>query len=226
MDNSITYAKAHKKEFLAQVLNGNEEVQPKTAVFLAGAPGSGKTEVVNALTSISANLCHIDADTFRAGLPGYAGDNAADYQRGAAFLVDYNFSWLVAHRYSFILDGTFATRKVAMNIQRALDHDYRVLIYYVYQDPAAAFDYTQRRQTKEGRVVPTDTFIKAYYAARENVAAMKAQFGNQVTLTVFRKNYQTKMADSFVDVTDLSTVLPPVLAQQDIEAMIQRSIQN
>jgi len=96
MDNSVQYAKEHKKSFLADVIGQNTKVTSgKTAIFMAGAPGSGKTEVVDAARAITPNLCNIDADKFQSRFPGYNGQNSSEFQNGAAYLVDFSLSRLI-----------------------------------------------------------------------------------------------------------------------------------
>ncbi|VDG24296.1 zeta toxin family protein [Lactiplantibacillus mudanjiangensis] len=220
MDSSIQYAKENKKEFLARVIDGNKQESKKTAIFMAGAPGSGKTEVVDASRQLLLNLCDIDADLFRSDFPGYTGQNSSDFQKGAAYLVDYTFSWLVAHRYSLILDGTFSIAKSITNVQRAVDHGYIVMIYYVYQDPIIAWNYTRARERKEGRVVPADAFIKSYYTARKNVIQVKEQFKGQVKLDVFIKDFYNNVAEYLNDVENLSLVVPALYDRKELENKI------
>lgn len=164
MIDSITYAKNHRKDFLATVIAKNiASSEKKTAIFMAGAPGSGKTEVAESTFELVPNLCNINADNFRSEFPTYTGNNSSQFQKGAAYLVDYVFSWLIDHRYSFLLDGTFAIKKSSLNIKRSLDHNYNVFIYYVYQDPVVAWDFTQIREKKEGRMVPKEQFINCVF---------------------------------------------------------------
>ena len=60
----------------------------KTAIFMAGSPGAGKTEAAQTLTVLNSNLCVIDADKFRVLFPGYVGNNSDEFQRGSSLLVD------------------------------------------------------------------------------------------------------------------------------------------
>jgi hypothetical protein len=57
-----------------------------------------------------------------------------------------------------ILDGTFAYERAMENIERSLKHGRRVVIYYLFQDPVAAWKFTQIREAKEGRRVPMEVF--------------------------------------------------------------------
>jgi len=48
--DSKAYAKEHKQAFIAKVVKGKVPVlEEKLAIFMAGTPGAGKTEVVESL---------------------------------------------------------------------------------------------------------------------------------------------------------------------------------
>lgn len=74
--DSKAYAKEHKQAFIAKVVKGKVPVlEEKLAIFMAGTPGAGKTEVVESLMEFANDeeLCVIDSDRFRAQFPGYNG---------------------------------------------------------------------------------------------------------------------------------------------------------
>lgn len=158
------YAKEHKKEFFKDVIQDKiARLDQKEAIFMAGTPGAGKTEVATSLLELSEDICRIDADVFRAKFPGYNGRNSSDFQRGASWLVDYSLDTILKNGYSFLLDGTFAIGRAKQNIERCLSRDYDVTIYFIFQDPLVAWNYTKIREKVEGRFVPKDRFINAYF---------------------------------------------------------------
>ncbi|MFT8392339.1 MAG: zeta toxin family protein [Sporolactobacillus sp.] len=59
-----------------------------------------------------------------------------------------------------------------------------VTLYYVYQDPIIAWQFTKAREDKEGRVVPKERFINAYFKSRENIKEVKETFGDKVELNI------------------------------------------
>jgi predicted ABC-type ATPase len=217
-DQSLQYAKDHRREFVNQVVNNISIDDNKVAMFMAGSPGSGKTEVATSLTELYANLAVIDADAFRSQFPGYNGTNSSEFQHGASWLVDHVFTYLLHHDYSFLLDGTFAIGRAAQNIDRALKHGYEVTIYYVYQDPYVAWDFTQVREKNEGRFVPKERFINAYFKSRDNVVAVKQQFGDKVELNIVFKDYQNQIKDVVTDVDNVELVLPARYTKEKLEA--------
>lgn len=131
--DSKAYAKEHKQAFIAKVVKGKVPVlEEKLAIFMAGTPGAGKTEVVESLMEFANDeeLCVIDSDRFRAQFPGYKGSNSSDFQPGATYLVNTTFDYLLKEGYSFILDGTFGAHQdvVIRNIKRALKRNYHVSV--------------------------------------------------------------------------------------------------
>lgn len=117
---------------------------------MAGTPSAGKTEVAISLLELSEDICRIDADVFRAKFPGYTGSDSSDFQSGSSWLVDY----------SFLLDGTFAIGRAKQNIERCLSRDYDVTIYFIFQDPLIAWDYTKIREKVLGRFVPREFYFR------------------------------------------------------------------
>lgn len=217
-DAALLYAKQHKQEFIEKVIADKEIVKDKVAVFMAGSPGAGKTEVAAAVAELSDNLCIIDADKFRSQFPGYDGSNSSKFQRGASLLVDYSFDYVLKKGYSFILDGTFAIGKSTQNIQRVVKRDYTVTLYYVYQDPYVAWQFTKEREKAEGRYVPKERFVNAYFKSRENVAKVKEIFGESVELIVIFKDYENRISEVLEDVDNLHLILPKQFTIEELEA--------
>lgn len=216
-DKSLVYAKEHKREFLNQLI-ADKDVRPiKDAIFMAGSPGAGKTEVAEALSMLISNLVVIDADDFRSKFPDYNGQNSSQFQRGASYLVDFSFTEILKKSYSFILDGTFAIGKASQNVERALKRGYQVTIYYVHQDPLISWEFTKKREGKQGRYVPKETFINAYFKSRLNIQELKSEFGDKICLHLIHKDYQDNISDVQFDVNSVELVLPEKYTREDLE---------
>jgi len=109
--------------------------------FMAGAPGSGKTEIVrNYLADIFNNCIVADADEIRNLLPQYNGKNSHKVQRAASKGVDILYDGALKHGYNIIVDGTFALKyeKCEENIRRSLNKNRGVVIFYLYTNPRIA----------------------------------------------------------------------------------------
>jgi Uncharacterized protein conserved in bacteria len=208
-DQSVLFAKKNKKQFLERLVKGitPEESEEKIAVFMAGSPGAGKTEVATGLAEIFKNVVIIDADIFRSYFPGYNGHNSNEFQKGASLMVEYALDYVLKKGYSFILDGTFAIGKSVENIQRALKRNYNTSIYYVYQDPLIAWDFTQKRERIEGRYVPKERFINAYFKARDNIQKVSHMLDDKVELVVVMKDYQNIISDIIDGVENIELVI-------------------
>lgn len=216
-DFSLTYAKENKKSMISSVIEGKEKEEEKTAIFMAGSPGAGKTEAAQTLRMLNSNLCVIDADQFRGLFPGYTGNNSDEFQRGSSLLVDAALDLVLKKGYSFILDGTFATTKVQKNIERALKKNYNVLIYYVYQDPFVAWDFTKKREMIEGRFVPKERFINAFFQSRKNLMRMKKLFQEQITINILVKDFQNTISDFLMDIDNVELTMPINYTEKELE---------
>ena len=92
----------------------------KDAIFMAGSPGAGKSEVALGLVNSYHKHLIIDADEFRLQFPEYNGSNSSLFQKASSWLVDQAFKYVINHGYSFILDATFAILSAEKNITRAM----------------------------------------------------------------------------------------------------------
>ncbi|MDN5274732.1 MAG: hypothetical protein JWP06_633 [Candidatus Saccharibacteria bacterium] len=194
---------------------------PPAASFMAGTPGAGKTEVSKRfLEKFTATPIRIDADDFRQKIPGYSGANSHIIQPAAALAVDKILEKIFDKKYSFMLDGTFAIGKAVENLKRADRRDYSLQIFFVYQDPVQAWEFTKIRQKTEGRYVPKEIFINSYFAARENVLKAKELFGDKLTLFLIIKDYVNGTETIYDDVNDIDQYLPKVYNREQLGEII------
>lgn len=215
---ALEYVKSHKHEIIAQVLSGYEPTVGKPlAVFMAGTPGAGKTEVAKTLVSLFTNEpVRIDADELRKLMPGYNGSNASTIQPAAVVALEKVLDATIAKHLPFILDATFAVGKATMNIKRVLRKQYEAQIYFVYQEPEQAWTFTKIREQKEGRNVPLEAFVSAYYKSRENVRKVKQDFGDEVIVHVIQKNYVTGETKIYNDIDDIDKCLPKLYNKSEL----------
>lgn len=166
------------------------EDNPMT-LFMAGSPGAGKTEIsTNLIKEFGQKPVRIDADEIRARCPGYNGKNSSLFQECATKGVNVLFDHCLDSKYSVIMDATFAYEKATMNIERSLAKGRVVIIWFVYQDPLQAWKITKAREAQEGRHVPIEVFINAYFKSQSNVNAAKEKFGNQIRINFLLKNFE------------------------------------
>ena len=162
----------------------------RVSVFMAGAPGAGKTEfsrcLIRDVFGLDTTLIvRIDPDEIRMQIPTYIQGKAELFNRatnkGVELLVDHCFDRKLDK--SFLLDGTLSNCEIARkNIDRALDRGRKVLIYFVYKDPVIAWDFTQKRERVEGRNIPKESFVNQYFGSIETINLLKNEYGNRIQI--------------------------------------------
>ena len=191
VDVAVEFAKRNKERIARQLTDINlyPSMDQSTAVFMAGAPGAGKTEVSQALAAQFANTLHIDADEYRSLLPGYDGSNSHLFQRAVSLLVERILDKVFKNKQSFILDGTFSSLKVARkNVNRALYHGHVVELMYVFQSPMVSWGFVEAREQQEGRRILLDTFIEQFLESKRVVDQIKREFDDAVNVTLLMKD--------------------------------------
>lgn len=221
-EQSILFAKKNKKQLLQRLVEDVSPADPdkKIAVFMAGSPGAGKTEVATGLADLFEDVVIIDADIFRTYFPGYNGHNSSEFQKGASLMVEYALDYVLKNGYSFILDGTFAINKALENIERALKREYSTSIYYVYQDPLIAWEFTQKREKTEGRYVPKERFINAYFKSRDNIQKVSRTIGEKIDLVVVIKDYQNIISEIIEGVENIELIIPSQYTIAELEGKL------
>ena len=168
---------------------------------MAGSPGAGKPEYSkNLIKGFEGKSVRIDADEIRSFIPEYNGKNSDEVQGAAALGVEKLYDYVLDRKKSFVLDGTFANFDVSCkNIERSVRRGRPTFIFYIYQDPKVAWDFTKAREAVEGRRVPVETFVDAFFRAKENVDRIKERFGSSVTVYIVEKNFSNGVQRIFVD---------------------------
>ncbi|HBM6831735.1 zeta toxin [Enterococcus faecium] len=161
----------------------------------------------------------IDADYFRAQFPEYNGKNSSVFQKASSWLVEQSLKYVLEHGYSFILEDTFAILSAEKNIIRALKNNFRVTIFYVYQDPKVAWDFTRKRELAEGRHVPKEMFINAFFKSRENIEKVKNRHP-EVVLHIMIKDYQNDISEVHYAADNIQLVLPIQYTSKELEEEI------
>lgn len=219
MNEYLDFAKLNKNEFILDIVKGKETLSNKEAIFMAGSPGAGKTEVVSSLTDNYDNYVVIDADYFRTQFPDYNGSNSSLFQKASSWLVEQALKYVLERGYSFILDATFAVLSADKNIRRALKNDYSISIFYVYQQPEVAWQFTKKREEAEGRLVPKEVFINAFFKSRENIAKVKERHP-EIMLNIIVKDYQNNISETHFSADNIELLLPLQYTREKLEELI------
>jgi len=219
-----TYIKEHKHELIERFADPKIylPVGKPVSLFMAGSPGAGKTESSKRLIEATSGPppVRIDADDIRTIFPNYNGTNSHIFQRACTIGVNKLFDYVLHNNINAILDGTFAYGKAMENIERSLKHNRIVIIYYLFQDPAVAWHFTQVREAKEGRRVSKEVFISSFLKARENVVQAKTQFGDKVELKLVIKDFIKDFEKLYEHVERLDNYLPKVYTKEELEKLL------
>lgn len=193
---------ANKKRFLS--------VNYPFSIFMAGSPGAGKTETSKALIRLfskfkpATKIVQIDADEIKEIIPQYNGHNSNVVQGASSLGVEKLYDYVLKNRQNVILDGTFANYNISKkNIERSINKNREVAIFYIHQDPIIAWEHTKKREKLEGRYVPKNTFIESYFLAKDNANKIKNMFKNKVYLYLIDKHYQHRTETSYQNVSNI-----------------------
>lgn len=182
---------------LCQYLTSNKAASTRYALFMAGSPAAGKTELLNHLLEESeiANIVRIDADDFRWWFPYYNEENAFDYQRAASSLVEFAYQYALQEGYQVAMDSTFASQTIAeKNFKRAFRAGYSVLLNYVYFDPELAWSYAQTRTRK----VPLDILKANFFKCRATITRLLKKYPGRFTLNVYHRRVDPDNTGKFL----------------------------
>ncbi len=216
-----TYIKEHKKELIERFADPEKysPVENPISLFMAGSPGAGKTEVSKRLIEHFSEGApvRIDADDIRVMFPNYTGANSHIFQSACTIGVNKLFDYVLDEKLNVILDGTFAYGRAMENIERSLNRDRRVIIYYLFQDPAIAWKFTKIREETEGRRVSKEIFINSFLQTRENVNKAKELFGEKIELNIIIKDFEKNYEKVYLNVGRIDKYLPKVYTKEDLE---------
>ena len=186
----------NRREFIDKMIKecGAEPETEPAALFMAGLPGSGKTEISrNLIRESGVKLLRIDMDEIAELLPGYESEKADEFRKPATALLSECLKYALHHKISFLMDGTFGSAQAMKNIERSLKHGFSVKIIYALQDPRVAWEFTLAREKIEHRAIRFEGFVEAYYKTIYNVKTAKEDFGDYIAIDVAVKNTENKV---------------------------------
>lgn len=183
---------SNRKKLWKKYSFGYKKADEPVTFFMAGAPGSGKTEVIERyLRKVFENCVVADADEIRKTFVGYDGKNAYKFQRAASKGVAILQDSALKNSFNIIVDGTFS-RKYAeckKSVEENLNKNRRVVIIYLYTHPKIAWTLAKKREHTERRKIGLRVFMKAFFGARRNVDRIKKEFGDKVYIVGMRNDY-------------------------------------
>lgn len=222
---AVIYIKKNKRNLLARFADSKIYLPSPNPIslFMAGSPGAGKTETSKALLESGRFIekpIRIDADEMRDFFSAYNGANAAVFQRAVDKGVNILFDFSLKKNISCILDGTFAYAAAHENVSRSLQHNRKVIIYYVYQDLSKAWEVTQAREALKKRHVPKEVFARAAVLSRANVELVKSEFADQVELNLVTKDFEASLENVYPNIAVLDPRLVPRYTEEEISKLL------
>lgn len=222
-EDAKAWIKLNQKKLIERFANTKEhiaDVLPAT-LFMAGSPGAGKTEISKRfIPRFKQKPIRIDADEIRTICPGYTGGNAHIFQDAATKGVHILYDYALEKGISAILDGTFAYNGAIENIKRSIEHGRKVEIFFVYQDPLQAWDFTKKREALEKRKVSKEVFIDSFFKAKENVNKAKATFGSKIELNLIIKDFEKDLEQLELNIENIDPYIKKAYTKDELEKLL------
>lgn len=217
------WAKQHKTELVKKLVGSIKPVsgdEKPLAIFLAGIPGAGKTELIERLIEKDTTLVRIDLDEVVKLFPEYSPENYYEYRSAASLIVDETVIYCRQHRINFILDGTFGHPKAVANIESALKR-HEVAILYIWKQPPLAWKHTQDRQLLTKRGIDRSGFITACEQVPKNVREVQKKFGSKISIVAFRKNLEKDTFEIYQDSKQIDDLLSKSYNEDEIKDLAE-----
>jgi len=200
--------KENKGHLFKSYLDTKFPIDEKIAYFTAGPSGAGKTEFIQKFIEIETNLLHLDIDVVRDFFKsvGYNGKNSDIFQKPASWGVQFLFDEAIKNRnLSLVIDSNLSHFQTAKeNMLKLLKQNYKIEIFYVYNDLEKCFLYTKKRESVTSRVVPEDVFFKSVLKSRSTAYEIKKLFLEDIILNVIDKRdnnyYENISYDKFIEI--------------------------
>lgn len=207
------------REFIRKI--AHESTQEPSGIFMAGLPGAGKTEfTVELIKSLYPEPLRIDMDEIAQMIEGYRPEIADKFRGGASIILSKIYDEVVKNKIDFVFDGTFSSIGADKNLSRALDHGYRVKLYYIHQEPAIAWKFTKDRELIEHRSIDKEGFILTYLKLKDNLAQLCKMHKNvTISLIVKDKSNRVGMRKENID-AHLFEEVPKFLTESQLRAAI------
>lgn len=93
-------------------------------------------------------------------------------------------------------------------------------IFFVYQDPLQAWDFTQKREALEQRRVSKEVFIEASFRARENVNRAKEIFGSKIELNLIIKDFEKDLEQLEINIENIDRYIKKGYTKEELEKLL------
>lgn len=205
---AIKYLKENRTLLFKTFLDKYFPIDEKVAYFTAGPSGAGKTEFIQQFLEVEKDLVHLDIDNVRAFFSsvGYNGANSDIFQKPASWGVQFLFDEAIKTRdLSLVIDSNLSHFQTAKeNMIKLLNQNYKVEIFYIYNDLEKCFLYTKKRESVTNRTVPENVFFNSVVQSRDTTFEIKKLFPNDIILNIIDKRdnsyYENISCDRFKEI--------------------------
>lgn len=198
------WVRNHRNQFVRKLIStsgATKSISP-AAIFMAGLPGAGKTEFTkNWIGNSGLKVVRLDMDEIASQIDSYSPKKADKYRKAASALLNRAYDKVVNGKYDFIMDGTFGGGSAIQDIERAIDHGYRVKVIYIYQEPKLAWEYTIAREKIEHRAIQIDGFLDVYYRTLENLKRLDSLSFEDVAIDLVVKDLQNRIFKTYENIS-------------------------
>ena len=207
------------REFVRKI--NHQAADEPSGIFMAGLPGAGKTEfTVELIKSFDPEPLRIDMDEIAQLIEGYKPEIADKFRGGASIVMSRIYDEVVKKKIDFVFDGTFSSAGADRNLSRALEHGYRVKVYYIHQLPEIAWRFTKDRELVEHRAIDKEGFIATYFKLQENLKQL-CKDHKDVTISLIVKDATNRVGMRKENINgDLFAELPEFLTEDKLRAAI------
>ena len=169
--------KANQETTLQAFFRDNKPKKGKIAFFMAGIPGAGKTEFTErTIREASPELISVEHDKLVEYIDGYTPETYYNYRKAGSILVTRVFSECIKNSYAFVFDGTLSHQNGMRNIKKCLANDYSVIVVYLVQSAAKAWELTQAREIVKKRAIEKEGFIETCNKINANLVSILDKF--------------------------------------------------
>lgn len=165
--------KTNQNKVVAAFFKDNAPHEGKLAIFMAGIPGAGKTEFTeNSIKEASPGLISIEHDKLVEYIDGYTPETYYNYRKAGSILVTRVLDECLSKGFSFVFDGTLSHENGIRNIDKSIRKGYAVVVVYLVQDAATAWELTQSRELVMKRSIERDGFLVTCNKINTNLLAI------------------------------------------------------
>ncbi|MHB1865382.1 MAG: zeta toxin family protein [Candidatus Saccharimonadales bacterium] len=190
---------------------------PPLAIVMAGLPGAGKTEFLDwwedsLLKNKLNRLVRIDLDIIVTVFPGYTPKTYAKFRSQANNVLARCVDVAKDGNYNMMIDGTFGGDSGASlkNIERLLDANYLVTMFFMHDNPLTSWSYTKDREVETDRGIDKESFLQVCKNLPNNLLLVNKLYGGNKNFNmkvVLQKKLRSKEYKIIEDTEEIDDII-------------------